>query len=102
MYKYTLKNRTYIANRYIYYNILTIFTKLIKFSINNTGFSFDYFGIGEFWNCKSVANDFGMQTRFYAYKGASLIGAVALKIGDSVVTITTCSQCSSNDLPKLR
>lgn len=44
-----------------------------------------------------------MQTRFYAYKGASLVGAAALKVGDSVVTITTCSECSSSGIsPGLR
>jgi hypothetical protein len=71
-------------------------------SILFTGIEFDYFGIGEFWNCKSIANDFGMQIRFFAYNGASLTGAVALKLADNVVTITTPHVSSPGDLPRLR
>ena len=67
-----------------------------------TGIAFNYFGIGEFWDCKSVSNDFGMQTRFFAFNGASLIGALAIKVGDSVVTITTPSESAGSDLPMLR
>ncbi|CAB4019865.1 hypothetical protein BRAFLDRAFT_84589, partial [Paramuricea clavata] len=66
------------------------------------GIEFDYFGIGEFWNCKSIANDFGMQIRFFAYNGASLTGAVALKLADNVVTITTPPVSLPGDLPRLR
>ena len=67
-----------------------------------TGIEFDYFGIGEFWNCKSVKNDFGIQIRFFGYKGASLTGAVALKVAENVVTITTSAVSSRSDLPRLR
>ena len=67
-----------------------------------TGIEFDYFGIGEFWNCKSIKNDFGMQIRFFGYKGASLTGAVALKVAENVVTITTLPVSLPGDLPKLR
>ena len=66
------------------------------------GIEFDYFGIGEFWNCKSIANDFGMQVRFFGYGGTSLTGAVALKVADNVITITTLPISSSGDLPRLR
>ncbi|XP_028399971.1 uncharacterized protein LOC114523292 [Dendronephthya gigantea] len=66
------------------------------------GVEFDYFGIGEFWNCKSIKNDFGMQIRFFGYKGASLTGAVALKVAENVVTITTLPVSSPGDLPMLR
>ena len=66
------------------------------------GVEYDYFGIGEFWDCKSVENNFGIQTRFYAYKGASLTGAVAIKAGASIVTITTQVRSLPGDLPTLR
>jgi hypothetical protein len=74
----------------------------ITLSLIPLGIEFDYFGIGEFWNCKSVANDFGMQVRFFGYGGASLTGAVALKVADNVVTITTLPISSPGDLPRLR
>ncbi|XP_019640296.1 PREDICTED: uncharacterized protein LOC109482072 [Branchiostoma belcheri] len=66
------------------------------------GFPFDYHGIGEFWDCKSPENDFGVQTRMFAYSGASLIGAAVVKTGHSVVTITTPEHATENDLPNLR
>ncbi|KAI8494760.1 hypothetical protein Bbelb_273650 [Branchiostoma belcheri] len=66
------------------------------------GFPFDYHGIGEFWDCQSPENDFGVQTRMFAYSGASLIGAAAVKTGHSVVTITTPEHATENDLPNLR
>ena len=44
------------------------------------GFVFDYYGIGEFWNCISVENDFGYQVRFFYYKTTSFTGAVAVKL----------------------
>ena len=67
-----------------------------------TGFSYDFFDIGEFWYCKSVANDFGVDTRFFKYARASLIGAVAIKAGPSVVAISTLHQPKPSDLPTLR
>ncbi|XP_065830968.1 uncharacterized protein [Oscarella lobularis] len=66
------------------------------------GFSYDFFDIGEFWYCKSVANDFGVDTRFFKYARASLIGAVAIKAGPSVVAISTLHQPKPSDLPTLR
>eukprot|EP00118_Oscarella_pearsei_P003217 m.13434 g.13434 ORF g.13434 m.13434 type:complete len:5185 (+) comp24805_c0_seq1:361-15915(+) len=66
------------------------------------GFSYDFFDIGEFWYCKSVANDFGVSTRFFKYKRASLIGAVAVKAGPSIVTISTPHSPQPKDLPILR
>ncbi|CAH1233820.1 TNC [Branchiostoma lanceolatum] len=66
------------------------------------GRAFDYHGIGEFWDCKSPENDFGVQTRMFGFRGASLIGAAAVKTGHSVVTITTPGQATETDLPSLR
>ena len=53
------------------------------------GVSFDYFGIGQFWFCLSQANDFGIQTRFFYFGQTSFTGAVAAKIANSVLTLTT-------------
>ena len=64
--------------------------------------NFDFFGIGEFWGCKSVKNDFGLQFRFYYYERASLIGGIALKAGRSVVTIMTIKTERVQDLPVTR
>ncbi|XP_019614637.1 PREDICTED: uncharacterized protein LOC109462526 [Branchiostoma belcheri] len=66
------------------------------------GKPYDYHGIGEFWDCKSVFNDFGVQTRMYAYKGASLIGGVAVKAGHSVVTLMTLPNATEKDVPNIR
>ena len=66
------------------------------------GVNFDFFGIGEFWGCKSVHNDFGLQFRFYYYERASLIGGVALKAGRSVVTIMTIKTENVQDSPIVR
>ena len=66
------------------------------------GVNFDFFGIGEFWGCKSVQNDFGLQFRFYYYERASLIGGVALKAGKSVVTVMTIKTDTAQDTPILR
>ncbi|XP_022804999.1 uncharacterized protein LOC111342215 isoform X2 [Stylophora pistillata] len=66
------------------------------------GVNFDFFGIGEFWGCKSVKNDFGLQFRFYYYERASLIGGIALKAGRSVVTIMTIKTEKVQDLPITR
>ena len=43
-----------------------------------------------------------MQVRFFGYKGASLTGAVALKVAESIVTITTLPMSLPGDLPRLR
>ncbi|XP_019614633.1 PREDICTED: uncharacterized protein LOC109462522 [Branchiostoma belcheri] len=66
------------------------------------GKPYDYHGIGEFWDCKSVSNDFGVQTRMYAYERASLIGGVAVKAGHSVVTLMTSSNATEKDVPNIR
>ncbi|CAH1252389.1 TNC [Branchiostoma lanceolatum] len=66
------------------------------------GKPYDYHGIGEFWDCKSVSNDFGVQTRMYAYKGASLIGGVAVKAGHSVFTLMTLQNAMEKDIPDIR
>ena len=57
--------------------------------------------IGEFEFCQSQENDFGVQTRFFAYQQASLIGAVAVKAGYDTITITTPGT-AEEDLPVLR
>ncbi|XP_023933231.1 uncharacterized protein LOC106153054 [Lingula anatina] len=66
------------------------------------GVEYDYHGIGEFWYCISPANDFGVQVRFFGYKLASLVGAIAVKVGQSVVTITTPDQATAMSLPIIR
>ena len=66
------------------------------------GLKFDYFGIGEFWDCKSEENDFGCQVRYFYYKQTSLTGAVAVKAGLSVVTITTPTIAQPDDVPTVR
>ncbi|XP_013399739.1 teneurin-a-like [Lingula anatina] len=66
------------------------------------GISYDYHGIGEFWDCMSTANDFGVQVRFFGYKQASLVGAAAVKVGHSVATITTPVNATETTLPTLR
>ena len=66
------------------------------------GFNYDFFDIGEFWYCKSVPNDFGVSTRFFKYDRASLIGALAIKLGSSVVAISTPHQPQPSDFPVLR
>ena len=66
------------------------------------GANFDFFSIGEFWDCKSVQNDFGLQFRFYCYEGASRIGGVALKAGKSIVTVMTIKTENAQDTPILR
>ncbi|XP_035695383.1 uncharacterized protein LOC118429110 [Branchiostoma floridae] len=66
------------------------------------GRAFDYHGIGEFWDCKSPENDFGVQTRMFGFRGASLVGAAAVKTGHSVVTITTPQNATEKSLPILR
>ena len=66
------------------------------------GIEYDYFGIGQFWDCFSIKNDFGYQVRFYYYGRTSFTGAIAIKTGQSVVTITTANPASSTDMPILR
>ncbi|KAL9982165.1 hypothetical protein ACROYT_G010976 [Oculina patagonica] len=66
------------------------------------GVKYDFFGIGEFWGCKSQHNDFGLQFRFFYYKQASLIGGVALKAGRSIVTVMTVKAQSSLVPPIVR
>lgn len=67
------------------------------------GLEFDYFGIGEFWDCKSLSNDFGAQVRFFKYKSTSFAGAVATKTGNVTTTIYTLDDSKgANSLPKTR
>ncbi|XP_072043066.1 uncharacterized protein [Amphiura filiformis] len=65
------------------------------------GIPYLYNGIGEFAYCNSEANDFGVQTRFFKYERGSLTGAVSVKVGLSIVTITTPGS-DKDDLPNLR
>lgn len=66
------------------------------------GIKYAFFGIGEFWGCKSLRNDFGLQFRLYYYERASLIGGVALKAGRSIVTVMTVKANNSQDQPIVR
>jgi hypothetical protein len=68
-----------------------------------TGYQFSYFGIGEFISCYSVPNGFGVQLRFYKYKHTSMIGAVAIKIGEGVATVVTVNSTQGQrQMPLLR
>ena len=70
--------------------------------ISLVGIGYDFFEIGEFWGCKSVFNDFGLQFRFFFYTRASLTGGVALNAGRSVVTIATKRTSSPTEHPHVR
>ena len=74
----------------------------INFFIFPAGIEFDYFGIGEFWGCKSLFNDFGIQFRYFAYQRASLTGGVAVKVGRSVLSIMSLNTTNSRKFPLLR
>lgn len=65
------------------------------------GKTFDYFGIGQFWGCKSSFLEY--QYRFYGFKRTSFIGAVAIRLGKSaVLTVNSRIPAKSNDLPIVR
>lgn len=65
------------------------------------GKSYDYFGIGQFVGC--ISKHLAYQMRFFAYERTSFIGQVVLKIGlSSILSVTTNSQSSIDDLPTLR
>ena len=81
------------------WHILTCKNNCISSSL---GVNFDFFGIGEFWGCKSLRNDFGLQYRFFYYKRASLIGGVALKAGHSLLTVMTIKSDRPRDSPIVR
>ncbi|CAH1774305.1 unnamed protein product [Owenia fusiformis] len=66
------------------------------------GVRYDFHGIGEFWDCKSEANDFGIQTRMFGYRNASLIGGAAIKAGENIVTVMTDQPADKNSLPIVR
>ena len=66
------------------------------------GIEFDYFDIGQFWYCKSQVNDFGYQVRYFYYKKTSFTGAVAIKTGNSVATLTTVKDTDGTQFPILR
>ena len=76
--------------------------KQLQFIALSTGIEYDYFGIGEFWGCKSPFNDFGMQFRYFAYERASLTGGVAVKAGLSVLSLMTVNTTDPKEFPKLR
>eukprot|EP00118_Oscarella_pearsei_P021145 m.235962 g.235962 ORF g.235962 m.235962 type:complete len:1784 (+) comp40130_c0_seq16:813-6164(+) len=64
------------------------------------GLDFDYFDIGVYWGCMSRENDFEVQLAFFKYQGTSLVGGVALKVGDGVLTLV--SENNSSVLSLLR
>ena len=68
----------------------------------SSGVEYDFFGIGEFGGCKSRKNDFGLQFRFFYYERASLIGGIAVKTGESIVTVTTIKTQYPEDSPNIR
>ena len=74
----------------------------IKCISSSLGVNFDFFGIGEFWGCKSLRNDFGLQYRFFYYERASLIGGVALKAGHSLFSVMTIKTYRPHDSPIVR
>ena len=65
------------------------------------GVKYDYFGIGQFWYCRSQINNFGFQVRFFYYKKTSFTGAAAVKAGYSVATLNTVKSTGTGD-PILR
>lgn len=67
-----------------------------------SGVNFDFFGIGEYWGCRSKYNDFGLQFRLFYFERASLIGGVALKAGVSVITVMTIKTIRARDSPIVR
>ena len=69
---------------------------------SSSGVEYDFFGIGEFWGCKSRKNDFGLQFRFFYYERASLIGGLAVKTGQSIVTVMTIKTQYPEDSPNVR
>ena len=66
------------------------------------GVWFDYFGIGQFWDCKSELLDFGIQVRYFYFKQTSFTGAIALKVGRSVMTVTTAPNATAKQQPLVR
>lgn len=70
--------------------------------IHFLGNYYDYHGIGEFWGCKSKTNDFGFQLRFFFFGSGSLTGGVAVKAGESVVTVVSLITSEPLDQPTLR
>lgn len=79
--------------------------KYLSYVINffsSSGVEYDFFGIGEFWGCKSRKNDFGLQFRFFYYERASLIGGLAVKTGESIATVMTVKTQYPEDSPIVR
>ncbi|CAD5122347.1 DgyrCDS10784 [Dimorphilus gyrociliatus] len=65
------------------------------------GRKFNYFGIGQYWGCRS--DTLAYQFRFYGYKGTSFIGASSIKLGhSSILTISTRVNVEKSDLPLIR
>ena len=75
---------------------------MLPFFFGSSGVEYDFFGIGEFWGCKSRKNDFGLQFRFFYYERASLIGGLAMKAGQSIVTVMTTKTQYPEDSPNVR
>ena len=83
--------------------VRTFFVSVLCTSLFPVGKEFDYFGIGEFWDCRSLINDFAAQIRFFGHKGTSFVGGVALKTGNVTTSIFTLDSVSGKDkLPKIR
>ena len=75
---------------------------MLPIFFSSSGVEYDFFGIGEFWGCKSRKNDFGLQFRFFYYERASLIGGLAVKTGESIVTVMTIKTQYPEDSPDVR
>lgn len=71
-------------------------------TVISAGIEYDFFDIGEFWGCKSLFNDFGIQFRFFAYQRASLTWGVAVKAGQSVLSIMTVNTSDPGEYPRIR
>ena len=85
------------------FSLLDLDSRFIFTIMSDTlGVDFDFFGIGEFWGCRSQHNDFGLQFRLFYYERASLIGGVSLKAGKSVVTVMTIKTERARDSPIAR
>ena len=91
-----------IVQRHVEKGVLEISQLRYLFFFSSSGVEYDFFGIGEFWGCKSRKNDFGLQFRFFYYERASLIGGLAVKTGQSIVTIMTIKTQYPEDSPNVR
>jgi hypothetical protein len=68
------------------------------------GVNFDFFGIGEFWGCKSVQNDFGLQFRFYYYENEimliiaiiAMMWIIGIQVTNGIIIILIYCTCNVN------